>query len=359
MVHLWAAGAFAYAVCALLSATHTAPFSVPPLVEDSIENPTNPTPPNVGFGRIVAEYLRELAAHKADETVRGNRNALTVFQRWAEKADLAPHQLSRSRMLEFLEAIRSNGQHDRPRKLSTVRYYVDSVIRLWARAHDHEEWGAFIPRPRRIPLPSPAATPVFAPTWAQMDAAILALESAPMQRVTIVLRYTGLRVGQAMRLIWDDVDLGRATLTIRGELGKSIAERSGRIIPISRYFAEYLAEIRGAASSLSPIVPDVRAPGRHARSPRHREIIAAWNRAGVPTSVWQRRSFHAFRKGFVSELRRAGADRDAVEVLVGHRLPGMLSDYVDPDALPMRAAVKLIPRGAFGAQLDLFGGSQT
>ncbi|MCP4917543.1 MAG: hypothetical protein GY913_11515 [Proteobacteria bacterium] len=51
---------------------------------------------------------------------------------------------------------------------------------------------------------------------------------------------------------------------------------------------------------------------------------------------------HAFRKGFISELKRAGADTDAVEYLVGHSL-GLRGVYTDPDALPLRKAVAKIP----------------
>ncbi len=59
--------------------------------------------------------------------------------------------------------------------------------------------------------------------------------------------------------------------------------------------------------------------------------------------VWEGRPHHAFRKGLVSGLKRAGADTDAVEVLVGHSL-GLRGVYTDPDAIPLRGAVELIPR---------------
>ena len=58
--------------------------------------------------------------------------------------------------------------------------------------------------------------------------------------------------------------------------------------------------------------------------------------------VWKSRSSHGIRKGFISELKRSGADDEAVEYLVGHslRLRGV---YGDPDALPLRDAVARIP----------------
>jgi integrase len=61
-------------------------------------------------------------------------------------------------------------------------------------------------------------------------------------RLCTLLRFTGLRVDeQVMKLRWSDVDLERAELTIRGELGKSAAEREGRIVPISPHLVEILS----------------------------------------------------------------------------------------------------------------------
>jgi len=44
----------------------------------------------------------------------------------------------------------------------------------------------------------------------------------------------------------------------------------------------------------------------------------------------------------VSGLKRAGADDEAVEYLVGHSL-GLRGCYTDPDALPLRTAIGLVP----------------
>ena len=65
-------------------------------------------------------------------------------------------------------------------------------------------------------------------------------------------------------------------------------------------------------------------------------------RSGVRKEAWEGRPHHAFRKGFVSELKRAGADPDAVEFLVGHSL-GLRGVYIDPDALPLAHAIGRIP----------------
>jgi hypothetical protein len=44
-----------------------------------------------------------------------------------------------------------------------------------------------------------------------------------------------------MRLFWTDFNLEKATLTVRGERGKSADEKRGRVAPISRHLVEFLA----------------------------------------------------------------------------------------------------------------------
>jgi integrase len=122
---------------------------------------------------------------------------------------------------------------------------------------------------------------------------------------------------------------------IRPELGKSKQERRGRMVPIAPVL---VAELAGWGLRVGPLVGDL--GGDVARVAK--AVRRAWKRAGVPPIVWARRPDHAFRKGFVSGLQRAGADRDAVEYLVGHSR-GLRGVYVDPDALPLIEAVALVP----------------
>jgi integrase len=141
-----------------------------------------------------------------------------------------------------------------------------------------------------------------------------------------------------MSLTWNDLDLDRAMLTVRGELGKSRQERRGRIVPISTHLVHIVA---GWGNREGYLVPSNRQESRE-RLARPRDMGRASERAGVRKGAWEGRPHHAFRKGFVSGLRHAEADTDVVEVLVGHSL-GLRGVYTDPDALPMRQAVDLIP----------------
>lgn len=234
---------------------------------------------------------------------------------------------------------------------TTKKKNVQAVEAAWKWAFEEEEFREYVPYPLRLEMPSGVSTPTVAPTWAEMDACIAATHDLlqghgqgyrrphiGQYQLTVLLRFTGLRVQQAMRLRWDDVDLTNARLTVRGELGKTKAEKRGRIVPVSAHLVDLLA---GWGRRDGWIVESLRT-GPQVRVARQRDMCRAWARAVVREDAWKGQSHHAFRKGFVSGLRRAGADPDAVEYLVGHSL-GLKGVYTDPDALALKEAVALIP----------------
>ncbi len=192
------------------------------------------------------------------------------------------------------------------------------------------------PESRVLELPIPTWAPPHAPTWAEMDAAIAA-SSGWTRDLATVLRYTGLRQGQAMALLWSDIDLDAGLLTVRPELGKTRQERAGRTIPVSPHLVAWLAGL-GVRDGF------VLAPHKTQRKAASWEMNPGWVAGDVRPAVWRGHPAHAYRYGFTSGLAALGADREAVETLVGHAIPGARSSYLDPRwALALRETVALIP----------------
>jgi len=293
---------------------------------------------------ILKEYIRDKVRVLVPGTAERYARNLDMFLRWLRRREgaktrLTTDLLSRSLLGEFYEYLAGQGRHGRARRDSTRRKIVEVVQLAWKWAYNDDEMGASVPPPRTIEMRRQQGTPTIAPTWAEMDSVIYAFpEEAWHRRLAILLRFTGIRVQQAMGLRWDDVDMKNAMLTVRGELGKSFQERRGRVIPISRHLVDIMS---GWGKGEGVLVPTNR-QARRERLARPRDMGRAWERAGVRRAAWEGRPHHAFRKGFVSELRRAGADGDAVEVLVGHSL-GLKGIYTDSAALPLRRVVDLIP----------------
>lgn len=305
---------------------------------------------------VAAAWLAARAVRLAPRTVHRYGQMAEAFVGWLEDrhgARVTMGVLTRRLLEDYWRALtRTEGRWGQRRTDSTARKHMEAVQLLWTWAYDREEYDGLVPRPRRVELPGGAAdAPALAPTWEMMDAAILSARGW-LRCLLVVLRCTGLRVSQAMGLRWDDVDLRAATLRVRPELGKSAAEKHGRRVPLAPVLVKELAEPRLCQWDRSDVwlVPS-RPPSTHAgvdgprsRDPRARDAARVWRRTPAPEEVWAKRPDHAFRKGFVTGLRAGGADPWAVEVLVGHRLPGEQHAYVDAaKGLPLAAAVALVP----------------
>ena len=240
------------------------------------------------------------------------------------------------------------GRHGKRRSATTRRKYVEVILNWWSWLASKDDWSEHVPA--RVPLLrhmdiAPALRRrTLAPTWEEMDACILSASGWQRQLYT-VLRFTGLRVQQAMGLRWDDLDLDRRVLHVRPELGKTAQEKQGRWVPVSEHLVEIVA---GWGLREDWLIETGRVPGANGRSDRvarSRDARRAWNRAIKKYEVRPdvaEQPHHCFRKGFVSGLKRLGADDEAVEVLVGHSL-GLRGVYTDPDAQPLKAAIKLVP----------------
>lgn len=293
---------------------------------------------------MMTAYVDAKVGSLAPDTVSTYAKHLDTFLAWVEgrSADVVtPASLSKTLLMEFHAYLLTTGLWGRPRTLATANKHLTSVQLAWAWAADDDDWIDQVPRARTVDLPTAPGRPVLAPTWAEMDACVNVC-SGPVRQIAVLLRYTGLRVQQVMRLTWDDVDLRHETLTIRGELGKSRTEKAGRIIPIS---AHLVAELAGWGRREGWIVPTTRAVGPRERTARARNMAEAWRKSGVREAVWRGRPDHAFRKGITSRLKAEGADTEAVEYLLGRRsAAGAREVYLDPDALPLRQTVAKIPQ---------------
>jgi integrase len=245
------------------------------------------------------------------------------------------------------------------RQISTLRLSVGAVHQAWEWGYDADEYGeAVVPRPKRLKMPSPIARLARAPSWTEMDAAIgacygLSRSQAELAspgtrakvgaswvwraRLLTVMRCTGLRVTQVLRLRWDDID--DDMLVVRPELGKSRQEKVGHIIPLAPVLID---EIAGWGRREGWLV----APEKKMRRDLDpRPTRKAWETSGVHSRVWggetKGQPHHAFRKGFKTGLARLGVEPYVRDLLVGHRL-GLDGHYLDMFD-EARAAVALIP----------------
>ena len=299
---------------------------------------------------VFQAFLREKKNELRPRTLTRYGQNLDVFVRFLRETRgaqtaLYPGLLSKHMLREFHEwAGQGTGRHGRDRNLDTRAKLVETARLAWEWAYDDDFYGEFFTEgrapPRRLRFRREPGKSAVAPSWAQMAACVRAARGWH-QRVAIVLYYTGLRPSQVMGLQWEDFDLNRNLLFFRGTLGKSPHERRGRTLAISPYLS---AEIATWGCRKGWLIES----GRSSRGPRDRtfrarEMNRAWARAGVEERVWKGQPCKAFRKGLTSNLKREGADSEAVEHLVGHQSPGIRDHYLDAEYLPNRGAVDFIP----------------
>lgn len=260
---------------------------------------------------------------------------------WARSLEAFPavEDFSRDMLRAFWDWLRqpTTSLHGKvARSEDTARKNVEVLQLFWHWCFDEDVTGT-VAAPRDLEMPRQPLPKAKAPTWAEMDACIAACNIEWHRRATIFMRCTGLRAQQVMMAEWKDVDLDALTLHVT--TGKSAQEKRGRVVPISKHFADELAKW---GERVGFIIPSPRQKGARERQLRARDIGRAWARALIRDEVWKKRPDHAFRKGFVSGLKRLGADPDTVEVLVGHSL-GLRGVYTDADAMPLREVVDLVP----------------
>jgi integrase len=256
--------------------------------------------------------------------------------------------LSLSLLDDYAASLPSEGRkaHTRHRKLLEVE-------RMWAWAHARPELFPGVPTPRKLTGRHAdnikAPPPVFAwisPTWEDIDAMIGKLLKPWHRRLALLLRFTGLRVSQALRLDWRDVDLDRRVMLLRA--GTAGAKRGKtRALPIHKALAAEMAGW-GVREGLVFQRPD----GRPWRGDAPVEPFRrAWRLAEVDARKWgldgsgmdlpgQRahaRPTHAFRATFTNELRRACVQEHLVLYLTGHSRGGTIAAYA-PEGTPEESA---------------------
>ena len=162
-----------------------------------------------------------------------------------------------------------------------------------------------------------------APTLAQCDAMLRYLRVQALRSdvlgLAVILRYTGLRVGQVQAIHREDIDLTAGTLYVRK--GKSKREQAeARTIPLSCHLlAEpvFRALIEGAS-----------ADARIVRVKNTKSIVTAWEAATaageVPRYTWDppnriyARPDQAFRAALQAHMTNERMPPDVVSHLVGH-----------------------------------------
>lgn len=289
-----------------------------------------------------ADYiLLEVKMKFSPSTIRAKKTILQMYLDFVRgKADaVGCDALNRRNVALFYRWARETpGRNLKVRSKDTCAKYISIVQTAWTWLHYMETPG--IDAPRLMKPPREAPKRFVSPTWRDVDKLIAEQRSIYGKRATTLLRFTGLRSNQICGLDWDDVNLERALIHLPGHLGKSRQEKRGRTFPISQHLVEEMATW---GVRQGPVLPYKRIYAKNWREAWQRVIMKS-NKLDADriARAVEGQPIHCIRKTFVSELKKAGADDESVEFLVGHSR-GIREHYLDTFALPLRETVELIP----------------
>ncbi len=161
------------------------------------------------------------------------------------------------------------------------------------------------------------------------------LESRRPELFGILLSlYSGLRIGELLALTWEDVDLGKGTITVNKSCRDSWGENgyvklfdtpktasSERIIPLPRKLVRSMRELKKREGGKF-VVAGRSVYGAQVRS-YQRTFSSVLKRLRIP-----HRGFHALRHTFATRALEVGMDVRTLSELLGHTNPALtLSRY--------------------------------
>ena len=179
------------------------------------------------------------------------------------------------------------------------------------------------------------------------DVTALVAEAVGEWKTAIMLGfYCGMRLGDAVKLSWDTVDLKKSTITFKSQKTNVRA-----VIPMHSTLSSHLESIAGDKSGLiTPGLAKQDIPGRSGLSRQFLEIV---KNSGIVASPEQdkkkgkmrrftARSFHSLRHGFVSAMMNAGVSREIRMKLSGHTTESAHDVYSHGDIELLKQAVNSI-----------------
>jgi integrase len=201
-------------------------------------------------------------------------------------------------------------------------------------------------------------------TPAELNALLAEARGTEWETTILLGAYCGCRLGDAVTMRWESVDLAGAKLTYVPQKTSRGNRRKTLELPMH---PRLLAHLEALASKdeaqktefLTPGLAVQRGGGRSGLSLTFRALMRRAGVAGKTTAKakdtaarsFSTKSFHSLRHFFVSQLRRSGADLEAAQAAAGHSDPATHARYDhdkhDRVRRNLTAAVEKIP-GATG-----------
>lgn len=256
----------------------------------------------------IAQYLDYLEAvgRKSPATVRAYRSDLTRFRRFLGNAggcalrDVEPALVER-----WMASMRSLSTATVSRALNAL-----SALYRWAIKFGH----ATVNPVDRVDRPRTRGHIQPCPTWEEVAALLAACEGVTQEAALLGLATSGLRRAELLGLTWEDVDLARGRLRIRGKGG---TEREALI------FEELAQRMPMLRAEAGPSAQGAVFRGRQG-APLQESTLQRWfnswsEAAGLRDHDRNRYTIHSLRRFAAKHWLDSGLNIRHVQILLGHR----------------------------------------
>ncbi|MBI1282530.1 MAG: tyrosine-type recombinase/integrase [Anaerolineaceae bacterium] len=199
-------------------------------------------------------------------------------------------------------------KHVKPRTVNIDTHHV--LLPMLRKA---QEWGWLTDVPKVKKLPEDEGRMRF---LTKEEAATLrdtAEKTSPEIHCFVMLGlYTGIRVGEAAMLRWQDIDFERRTITIAPREGWTTKTRRGRTVNVHETLNDFLKNYREKHGQKSELVLDL---STDAIKKRFRRLVGF---AGLPAKGDDKVTPHTLRHTYASHLVMNGTPLFNVANLLGH-----------------------------------------
>lgn len=265
-----------------------------------------PTP----LSPLATEFLASLSPTHRWRTRNVYRTALRHFYRWLDDHDLEPKQLVRRDITSWFQKLHDLGLAPGTRHLTlvTTRAYLRW---LHERRRLRTVPDELIRAPDIPKLPHYLPRPLTADADRELQRRLAASDN-PRAWALLLMRHTGLRIGELCDLEYHCARLDRHRPLLKVPLGKLNNER---LVPLSPSSVELVRRIQSA----DPRPRRWLVPAAHGRKPTYYWLVTVLNAACSDLSDPARITSHRLRHTYATELLSAGMSLVAVMRLLGHR----------------------------------------
>jgi integrase len=167
------------------------------------------------------------------------------------------------------------------------------------------------------------------------------------ETVILLAAYAGLRLGDAVNLKWENINLFEGTITFRP--GKTSRKKVDLTLPIAPRLQEHLKNCRAQQSKsafLCPTLSGKTSAGKSGLSMQFTRIMGKTkiDQGGIEAEgekgrTFNRKTFHSLRHSFISRLEASGVPSDIRMKLAGHTSESVHAGYTHTELETLRKAV--------------------